>query len=95
MTDGECWQWVYANPPPKRVGRILPEICFTGFRPEEKVRIESKAEDNGYKVVKSVTVKLKYLVIGEAPGPSKLTKAKEQGVLIITANDFIESLKIK
>jgi NAD-dependent DNA ligase len=48
-----------------------------------------------YKVVKSVTVKLKYLVIGEAPGPSKLTKAKEQGVLIITANDFIESLKIK
>ncbi|HOH27420.1 MAG TPA: hypothetical protein PL032_10605 [Syntrophorhabdus sp.] len=90
MTDGECWQWVYANHPPKRVGRIIPEVCFTGFRPDEKARMESIAKENGYNVVKSVTVKLKYLVTGEAAGPSKLTKAKEQGVQIITAEGFVE-----
>jgi BRCT domain type II-containing protein len=52
--------------------------------------MESIAKENGYNVVKSVTVKLKYLVTGEAAGPSKLTKAKEQGVQIITAEGFVE-----
>jgi len=42
--------------------------------------MESIARENGYNVVKSVTVKMKYLVTGDAPGPSKLTKAKEQGI---------------
>ena len=73
----------------------MPEICFTGFHPEEKAKMETLAKDNGYSVVKSVTVKLKFLVTGEAPGPSKLTKAKEQGISIITTNDFLDSLTIK
>jgi NAD-dependent DNA ligase len=94
MTDAECWQWVYANRPPMKLGKILPEICFTGFSPDEKKRMEGIAKDNGYNVVKSVTVKLRFLVTGEAPGPSKLTKAKEQGIQIITTDDFINSLKL-
>ena len=93
MSDKECWKWVYAFRPPKtrRSDAEKPEVCFTGFHPEEKARMEHAAQERGFRVVKSVTVKLKLLVTGDAPGSSKLSKAKEQGVSIMTAGAFLES----
>ncbi|HVA00616.1 MAG TPA: BRCT domain-containing protein [Terriglobia bacterium] len=66
-----------------------PEICFTGFRPDDKAKMEELAEQMGYRTVHSVTVKLKVLVTGEAPGPSKLTKARQHGVTILSAAEFL------
>jgi len=94
MEDRECWRWIYAHFPPKskRPKSSKPEICFTGFRPGDRADMEKLAEENGYHVVSSVTVKLKVLVTGEAPGPSKLAKAQQQGATILSASAFLSQL---
>lgn len=91
MEDGECWRWIYAHFPPKtkRPKSSKPEICFTGFRPNDRTTMERLAEQHGYHVVTGVTVKLKVLVAGEAPGPSKLEKARQQGATILSAAEFL------
>ena len=97
MSDHECWRWVYEHHPPKTQktqGRSTkPEICFTGFGPEDKARMQQIAKENGYQVVKSITVGLKKLVTGEAPGPAKLDQAKAQGTAILTADAFLNIIE--
>ena len=92
MGDRDCWKWVYQNKPPKK-GDTRPQICFTGFTPEEREELETLADKAGYKVVKSITVKLKMLVTGEMPGPSKVKEAQEQGVKIINREKFVSEMK--
>jgi len=53
---------------------------------------EDLIEKNGGKNANSVNKKLDYLVVGESPG-SKLNKANELGIKIITEEDFIQLLK--
>jgi NAD-dependent DNA ligase len=91
MDDNECWRWVSANSPPKanRLAPSKPEVCFTGFRPDDRARLEKLAEKTGYHVVTEVTVKLKLLVTGEAPGPVKLAKARQQGAEILSEAEFL------
>jgi NAD-dependent DNA ligase len=91
MDDRECWRWIYAHFPPKtkRSTSSKPAICFTGFRPDERADMEKLAQQNGYRVVGSVTLKLKVLVTGEAPGPAKLAKAQQQEVTILSAAEFL------
>jgi len=91
MEDGECWRWIYAHFPPKAKCPTpsKPDICFTGFRPDDRTRLEALAEQGGYHVVTGVTVRLKVLVTGEAPGPVKLTKARQQRVEILSEAEFI------
>jgi NAD-dependent DNA ligase len=97
MDDRECWKWVYKNQPPKphKPCDNRLEICFTGFRPDEKQELEDIADRVGYRVVKSVTSKLSTLVTGEAPGPSKLEKAHQQAVVIMDRDQFISSIEEK
>ncbi|MDI9400977.1 MAG: NAD-dependent DNA ligase LigA [Limisphaerales bacterium] len=45
-------------------------------------------EEQGGKVASSVTSKTSYLLSGEAPGASKLSKAKELGVRILSEEEF-------
>lgn len=94
MDDRECWGWIYAHFPPKTKRRTSskPQICFTGFRPAEKSNMEKLAEQNGYRSVGSITVNLKVLVTGEAPGPTKLAKARQQGVTILSAASFLAQI---
>jgi NAD-dependent DNA ligase len=94
MEDRECWRWIYAHFPPKtkRHDASMPEICFTGFRPDDRTNLEKLAEKNGYHIVTGVTIKLKVLVTGEAPGPSKLAKARQQGVTILSAAEFLATI---
>jgi len=90
MEDRECWKWIYANFPPRgKTGSSKPEICFTGFRPDDRTRLERLAEQNGYHVVTEVTVGLKVLVAGEAPGPVKLNKAREKESEILSEAEFL------
>jgi len=49
-------------------------------------------EKNGGKNVSSISTKTDYLLAGENMGPSKLEKAKELNIPIITENEFLEIL---
>jgi len=90
MSDAEGWKWIYSNRPPSspRKNPNELEVCFTGFAPEEKDMMADLASTKGMTVKKSVTKNLKFLVTGEAPGPSKLEKAESQGVTILTEESF-------
>ena len=70
-------------------------VCFTGssnkFKGDE---VEKFLEENGAKCVHSVSKKLSYLIIGEKPGSSKVKKAEEIGVTIITETDFYNKFNL-
>lgn len=89
ISEAEGWRMVYGMAKKKD---HRPQICFTGFRPEEMNNLIALAENNGLKVVKSVTVGLNYLCCGENAGPSKIEKAKENGVLLISSQELEDSM---
>lgn len=70
-------------------------VCFTGssskFKGDE---VEKFLEENGAKCVHSVSKKLNYLITGEKPGSSKVKKAEESGVTIITETDFYNKFNL-
>lgn len=94
MTDAEGWKWIYKHHPPKKdPDKNKPQICFTGFRPAQKENLYDHAQQNGMKIVKSVTKKLSFLCIGENAGPSKMKKAKEQNIFIMNEQQFLQMLE--
>lgn len=63
-------------------------FCVTGsFEGISRDEIHELIEKNGWEVRSSVSSKLNYLIVGSDAG-SKLEKAKESGVSIITIEDF-------
>jgi NAD-dependent DNA ligase len=90
MSDREAWKWLYTRFPSKtkRYKKNLVEICFTGFSTSERAVLEEEAQEAHLNVVKSVTKQLQYLVAGSNAGPTKLQKAREQEVVILTAYQF-------
>lgn len=66
-------------------------VCFSGsscrFKGEA---VEDFLTDNGAKCGHSISKKTNYLIIGEKPGGSKVSKAEQLGVEIIKENDFYE-----
>ncbi len=64
------------------------EICFTGFSDKEKKSLTQQATQANMKVVQSVTVRLNFLCIGPNAGYKKMLKAEEQGVILITTDEF-------
>lgn len=62
---------------------------FIGFSREE---LEQKIEANGGKLVSGVSKKLDYLIVGDGAGPSKLKKAKDLGVKMISEQQFVDLL---
>lgn len=95
----------FAGPPPKLVREAaggggsapkpeLPQILFTGFPAKTRAEFEAASAAAGLEVVKSVTQRLTFLCAGPNAGPTKLAKARIQGVYIVTDNDlpaFLES----
>ena len=84
MTDRQGWAWLYANRPE----RNKIQICFTGFNATEKNQLIASAKNSDIHIAKSVTKDLDFLCVGSNAGPSKLNKAKEQNVTILTENQF-------
>ena len=64
------------------------EICFTGFDAVTRAELEGKARVAKMLVRSSVTIRLNFLCIGPNAGPKKLLKAEQQGVILITADEF-------
>ncbi|MGK0414442.1 MAG: DNA ligase (NAD+) [Polaribacter sp.] len=54
--------------------------------------LKKAIEDNGGKVSSSISKKTNFIVAGDNMGPSKLTKAQDLGVKIISEQDFINKI---
>lgn len=78
LDEAHGWRWVYAHTPkrPKRG----PEVCFTGFKKNERLELEALARAAGWEPVGSVTVSLKYLCTGFRAGPNKVQDAIDAGI---------------
>lgn len=77
----------------KKSGNKLKDfkIVFSGFRDKE---LEEFIEDNGGKVVNSVSKNINFIIVKDInESSSKITKAKELNVKIISKNSFIKNYK--
>jgi DNA ligase (NAD+) len=63
---------------------------FTKFSRDD---LKAAIEQNGGKVVGSVSGKTSYLVAGENMGPEKLKKAEKMGVKMISEDEFEKMIK--
>jgi DNA ligase (NAD+) len=69
-------------------------IIISGtFEKYSRDELKEMIERNGGKNVGSISKKTNYLLAGENMGPSKLEKANQLGVPIISENDFLKMLK--
>ena len=60
------------------------------FHQMSRNELKKAIEDNGGKVSSSISKKTTYIVAGDNMGPSKLTKAQDLGIEIISEQDFID-----
>jgi BRCT domain type II-containing protein len=60
-----------------------PQILFTGFPKVQRAHLEVLSDAGGLRVVKTVTQGLVFLCIGPTAGPTKVAKARAQGVYIV------------
>lgn len=63
------------------------------FHQMSRDELKKAIEDNGGKVSSSISKKTNFIIAGDNMGPSKLEKAKELGVIIISENDFINRIQ--
>ena len=91
LSNTKAWQEIYKAEAEERERKEelrKPEICFTGFNFEEREKLETEATIQGLKVRSRVTKFLAYLVIGDLPGEKKIEQAEEQGVQILTIDEY-------
>ncbi|MEL7631200.1 BRCT domain-containing protein [Pectobacterium aroidearum] len=69
------------------------EICFTGFKSDDKKRLTAIAVENDLTVRSSVTEKLNILCCGYNAGPKKLEAARMKGILILNEDEFANLLE--
>lgn len=77
--------------PPK--SHHLADVCFTGFKSEDKKRLIDLSEQHGLIVRSSVTRALNYLCCGYNAGPKKIEKARSQGVVAVNEQQFLAMLE--
>lgn len=63
------------------------------FHQMSRNELKKAIEDNGGKVSSSISKKTSFIVAGDNMGPSKLTKAQNLGIDIISEEDFINMIK--
>lgn len=66
----------------------VPEVCFTGFKAQDKVELIRLAEDWGMVVRSVVASHLDFLCYGYNAGPMKMERARQQGVTILSEYQF-------
>ena len=62
------------------------------FHQMSRNELKKAIEDNGGKVSSSISKKTNYIVAGDNMGPSKLTKAQDLGIAIISEQEFIDMI---
>jgi len=69
------------------------KIVVSGvFHQMSRNELKKAIEDNGGKVSSSISKKTNFIIAGDNMGPSKLTKAQDLGVTIISEQDFIDKI---
>ncbi len=63
------------------------------FQIFSRTELKKSIEDNGGKVIGSISKKTNYIIAGDNMGPSKKVKAKTLQIPIISENEYIEMLK--
>ena len=86
ISDVDAWRIIYELPKKTKVEAIT--ICFTGFNGIEREALEGLAKESGLETRTSVNRTLDYLCVGPTAGPSKMEKAQEFGIRIITVDQF-------
>lgn len=84
-------------PPPPKLERSAPpdrrpQILFTGFASATRTQLQAQADEAGLRVVQTVTQGLTFLCTGANAGPSKVDKARIQGVYIVSEPQLRELL---
>ncbi|MCL2102481.1 MAG: NAD-dependent DNA ligase LigA [Syntrophorhabdaceae bacterium] len=78
--------------PEKKGGKLAGKIfLFTGTLSMPRTLAQERVRKNGGNIAASISAKVNFLVAGEDPG-SKLAKAKQLGITILTESEFIEML---
>jgi DNA ligase (NAD+) len=70
------------------------KIVFTGTMNQPRADLEKQAKSLGIKVAKSVSSKTDFLIIGENVGQSKMNKAKNHDVEILSESEYLKKLNI-
>jgi len=60
--------------------------------PERRKELEALVEAHGGRLADSVSSKTNYIVAGENPGPSKIQKARQLGIPVITEDEFLQMI---
>jgi DNA ligase (NAD+) len=81
---------VLANQTDKLKGKTF--VVSGVFETVSRDELKKLIEDNGGKVSSSISSKTSYLVAGDKMGPSKRAKAETLNVLIISEQDFLNSI---
>lgn len=83
------------NPPPMPSAKSLHllDICFTGFKSDDKKRLKELAENAGFIIRSTVSKNLNFLCCGYNAGPMKIEKAREQGAVAITEEQLIKLIE--
>lgn len=76
---------------PKKPHKL--EICFTGFKETDKIRLSKLALDAGMLVRSSVTGYLDILCCGYNAGAKKIEKAREMQLIILSEPQLINLLE--
>lgn len=77
-------------PTPLENKKIVISGTFQGFSRDEAKRL---IETSGGKNVSSVSSNTDYLLAGESPGPSKIKKANDLGITVLSEEDFMKMIK--
>ncbi|WP_090899338.1 BRCT domain-containing protein [Azotobacter beijerinckii] len=72
------------EPAPRAQADSRPQILFTGFKSADRARLESKATEHGFRVMKNPGKSLVLLCIGYNAGPTKVEAARESGAFVVT-----------
>ncbi|UHD15719.1 BRCT domain-containing protein [Thiocapsa bogorovii] len=70
-----------------------PEVCFTGFKKDDKEDLIALANSFDMVVRSAVTSNLAFLCCGYNAGPKKIEKSRHQGVVVMSELQFREMLK--
>ena len=69
------------------------EVCFTGFKAQEKAEMINIAKENHMIVRSSVTANLDMLVMGDNAGERKIKTAQGKGIKICDKEGFLDFLE--
>lgn len=88
MTEKQAWDAVYGKTKKPVKPRSAVSICFTGFTATTGQSLKDIAVERGWVVNASVAKSTTHLCCGDNAGPKKVETARNQGVKIITQEQF-------